>query len=54
MAWSFRKKREIPAGLWTKCTNAACGKMAFSKTIQENVNVCPECSHHMRLEARRP
>ncbi|MFO0934762.1 MAG: acetyl-CoA carboxylase, carboxyltransferase subunit beta [Planctomycetota bacterium] len=53
MAWSFRKKREIPAGLWTKCTNAACGKMAFSKTIQENVNVCPECSHHMRLEARR-
>ena len=53
MAWSFRKKREIPAGLWTKCTNPACGKMAFSKTIQENVNVCPECSHHMRLEARR-
>lgn len=53
MAWSFRKKREIPAGLWTKCTNEACGKMAFSKTIQENVNVCPECGHHMRLEARR-
>ena len=53
MAWSFRKKREIPVGLWTKCTNPACGKMAFSKTIQDNVNVCPECSHHMRLEARR-
>lgn len=53
MAWSFRKKREIPAGLWTKCTNAACGKMAFGKTMQENANVCPECGHHLRLDARR-
>lgn len=53
MPWSFRKKREVPAGLWTKCTNAACGKMAFSKTIQENANVCPECGHHMKLEAKR-
>jgi acetyl-CoA carboxylase carboxyl transferase subunit beta len=53
MAWSFRKKREMPAGLWTKCTNSACGKMAFSKTIQENANVCPECGHHMKLEAQR-
>jgi acetyl-CoA carboxylase carboxyl transferase subunit beta len=53
MGWSFRKKREIPAGLWTKCTNDACGKMAFSKSIQENANVCPECGHHMKLEARR-
>jgi acetyl-CoA carboxylase carboxyl transferase subunit beta len=53
MAWSFRKKREVPAGLWTKCTNSACGKMAFSKTIQENANVCPECGHHMKLEAQR-
>jgi acetyl-CoA carboxylase carboxyl transferase subunit beta len=53
MAWSFRKKREVPAGLWTKCANEACGKMAFSKTIQENANVCPECGHHMKLEAKR-
>jgi acetyl-CoA carboxylase carboxyl transferase subunit beta len=53
MGWSFRKKREVPAGLWTKCTNDACGKMAFSKTIHENANVCPDCGHHMKLEARR-
>ena len=53
MAWSFRKKREVPAGLWTKCTNPACGKMAFSKTILENDNVCPECGFHMKLDARR-
>lgn len=53
MAWSFRKKKEIPAGLWTKCGNDACGKMAFSKTIQENANVCPDCGHHMKIDAKR-
>jgi len=53
MAWSFRKKKEIPAGLWTKCANEACGKMAFSKTVQENANVCPDCGHHMKIDARR-
>jgi acetyl-CoA carboxylase carboxyl transferase subunit beta len=53
MAWSFRKKKEIPAGLWTKCANDACGKMAFSKTITENANVCPDCGHHMRIDAKR-
>ena len=53
MAWSFRKKKEIPAGLWTKCANDACGKMAFSKTIVENANVCPDCGHHMKLDAKR-
>ena len=55
MLWSRRKdkKRDAPAGLWDKCTNPACGKMAFSKVIKENANVCPECGHHMRLEATR-
>ncbi len=53
MAWSFRKKKEIPAGLWTKCANDACGKMAFSKTVQENANVCPDCGHHMKIDAKR-
>ena len=43
----FRKKREIPAGLWMKCP--ACGKMAFTKTVEENLFVCPECDHHMKV-----
>ncbi len=43
----FRKKREIPAGLWMKCP--ACGKMAFTKTVEENLRVCPECDHHMKV-----
>jgi acetyl-CoA carboxylase carboxyl transferase subunit beta len=53
MGWSFRKKREIPAGLWTKCPNEPCGKMIWGKNLTESANVCPECGHHMKLEARR-
>jgi acetyl-CoA carboxylase carboxyl transferase subunit beta len=43
----FRKKKEIPIGLWMKCP--ACGKMAFTKTVEENFHVCPECDHHMKV-----
>ncbi len=53
MAWSFRKKRDVPAGLWTKCPDPACGKILFKKTLDENWNVCPECGFHLKLEARR-
>jgi acetyl-CoA carboxylase carboxyl transferase subunit beta len=43
----FRKKKEIPVGLWMKCP--ACGKMAFTKTVEENLYVCPDCDHHMKV-----
>jgi acetyl-CoA carboxylase carboxyl transferase subunit beta len=45
----FRKKKEIPLGLWMKCPS--CGKMGFTKTVEENLNVCPECGHHMKVSA---
>ena len=43
----FRKKKEIPVGLWMKCPS--CGKMAFTKTVEESLSVCPECDHHMKV-----
>lgn len=43
----FRKKKEIPIGLWMKCP--ACGKMAFTKTVEEKLHCCPECDHHMKV-----
>ncbi len=43
----FRKKKEIPVGLWMKCP--ACGKMAFTKTVEEQLNCCPECDHHLKV-----
>jgi acetyl-CoA carboxylase carboxyl transferase subunit beta len=40
----------IPAGLWLRCPS--CTKMLFRKSVEENMNVCPECSHHFRVSAR--
>ncbi len=46
----FRKKKEIPLGLWMKCPE--CGKMVFTKTVEQNMNVCPECGHHLKISAQ--
>jgi acetyl-CoA carboxylase carboxyl transferase subunit beta len=46
----FGKKKEIPLGLWMKCPG--CGKMAFTKTVEENFSVCPECGFHNKVTAR--
>ena len=44
------KKREIPEGLWTKCPK--CSTMVFDKELDENLKVCPKCSHHFTIGAR--
>ena len=44
------RKREIPAGLWTKCTQ--CETMLFDKELDENLKVCMKCSHHFSIGAR--
>jgi acetyl-CoA carboxylase carboxyl transferase subunit beta len=46
----FGKKKEIPLGLWMKCPG--CGKMAFTKTVEENFLVCPDCGFHNKVPAR--
>ena len=43
------KKKEIPEGLWEKCKK--CGEMNFTKTRQENLNICPRCGCHYPLTA---
>jgi len=48
---SFRKKREVPGGLWMRCP--ACESMLYRKVVRENLDVCPECQHHFRVGARR-
>lgn len=42
-------KVEVPEGLWMRCDG--CGKMIFRKVLEENLRVCPECSHHYRVDA---
>src|SRR5262245_36374912 len=44
------RKREIPEGLWTKCPK--CDTMVFDKELDENLKVCPKCSHHFPIGAR--
>jgi len=44
------KKKEIPEGLWTKCPK--CEAMVFDKELDENLKVCPKCSHHFAITAR--
>jgi len=47
---SKSRKRDIPEGLWTKCPK--CANMVFDKELDENLKVCPHCSHHFQIGAR--
>ena len=46
---SKRPKREIPAGLWTKCES--CSQLIYNKALDENLRVCPKCEFHFSLTA---
>ena len=43
-------KRNVPEGLWTKC--AVCTAVLYRPELERNLQVCPKCSHHMRIGAR--
>ena len=43
--------REVPDNLWHKCP--ACEQMIFHRELDQNLNVCPHCQHHMAIEAPR-
>ena len=45
-----RRTRSVPEGLWIKCP--ACDAVLYRAELERNLNVCPKCSHHMRLGAR--
>ena len=47
---SKSKKRDIPEGLWTKCPK--CTTMVYDKELDENLKVCPKCSHHFPIGSR--
>ena len=43
------KKKDIPEGLWTKCSD--CGTPAYTKVLKDNLNVCPKCQSHFNITA---
>ncbi len=59
MAWFKRQSGELDAsgekkirteGLWVKCEN--CRQIIWKKDLEENLNVCPKCGKHFRIDAR--
>jgi acetyl-CoA carboxylase carboxyl transferase subunit beta len=43
-------KRTVPEGLWVRCDG--CGAVLYRSELERNLDVCPKCSHHMRIGAR--
>jgi acetyl-CoA carboxylase carboxyl transferase subunit beta len=41
-------KKEVPENLWQKCSN--CGQMLFRRDLEANLQVCSNCSAHLRME----
>jgi acetyl-CoA carboxylase carboxyl transferase subunit beta len=59
MAWFKRQSGELDnsgekkiktEGLWVKCED--CRQIIWKKDLEENLNVCPKCDKHFRIDAR--
>src|SRR5207247_1251198 len=59
MAWFKRQSGELETpgektvrteGLWVKCED--CRQIIWKKDLEENMNVCPKCDKHFRIDAR--
>lgn len=45
-----REKKQIPDGLWMKCS--ACEQIVYRSEVEAGLHVCPQCGHHYRVPAR--
>ncbi|MCP8689238.1 acetyl-CoA carboxylase, carboxyltransferase subunit beta [Marinobacterium sedimentorum] len=45
------RRSNVPEGLWKKCPK--CEAVLYRPELDKNLNVCPKCSHHMRVGARK-
>src|SRR5438045_7237570 len=59
MAWFKRQSGELDPsgerkmrteGLWVKCDG--CRQIIWKKDLEDNLNVCPKCEKHFRIDAR--
>jgi acetyl-CoA carboxylase carboxyl transferase subunit beta len=44
-------KKVVPEGLWSKCPS--CDAVLYRSDLESNAEVCPKCSHHHRISARK-
>ena len=49
--FSLKPRKEMPEGLWMRCPG--CEHMLYKSAVEKNLNVCPECNHHFRIEAKK-
>ncbi|MEE2024545.1 MULTISPECIES: acetyl-CoA carboxylase, carboxyltransferase subunit beta [Alkalimonas] len=47
---STSARRNIPEGVWTKCSS--CDAVLYKADLDRQLGVCPKCDHHMRVSAR--
>ncbi len=45
------ERRTVPEGLWVKCPS--CESVLYKTDLEQNLNVCPKCTHHHRIGARQ-
>jgi acetyl-CoA carboxylase carboxyl transferase subunit beta len=45
------ERRSVPEGLWLKCPK--CEAVLYNLELEESLNVCPKCSYHQRISARK-
>jgi acetyl-CoA carboxylase carboxyl transferase subunit beta len=43
-------RKSVPEGVWTKCPS--CEVVLYSAELERSLQVCPKCSHHLRIRAR--
>lgn len=47
---NVENKKGVPEGLWSKCD--ACDAVLYRAELERNLEVCPKCQHHHRINAR--
>jgi acetyl-CoA carboxylase carboxyl transferase subunit beta len=45
------RTQNVPEGIWTKCPK--CSAPLYRPELEKNLEVCPKCDHHLRINARR-
>jgi acetyl-CoA carboxylase carboxyl transferase subunit beta len=47
--FSLKPRKDVPEGLWLRCSG--CEEMVYKEKVEENLNVCPKCDYHFRVNA---
>ena len=45
------RKKSVPEGVWSKCKN--CDAAIYRAELERTLEVCPKCSFHLRISARK-